>query len=108
MDQQSDRPDFAVLVYPAYLDDKAGHVATDLNLKAAIPPTLIVHNEDDKTHVVGSKIYDAALTEAKVPHLFQFYPTGGHGYGLHCDKDAKAWPDDTLKWLQKVAPPFGK
>jgi acetyl esterase/lipase len=76
-------------------------VATDINLKAAIPPTLIIHNEDDKTHVVGSKIYDAALTEAKLPHVFKLYPTGGHGYGLHCDKDAKAWPQDALEWLGK-------
>jgi hypothetical protein len=38
VDQQSCRPDFAVLVYPAYLDDKAGHVSPDLNLKASIPP----------------------------------------------------------------------
>lgn len=101
-DQQSCRADFAVLVYPAYLDDKAGHVAPDLNLqKGAIPPTLIVHSEDDKTHVVGSKIYDAALTEAKVVHEFKLYPTGGHGYGLHCDRDAKAWPQDALEWLGK-------
>ncbi|GDX10898.1 hypothetical protein LBMAG57_26700 [Verrucomicrobiota bacterium] len=46
--------DFAVLVYPCYLGDNgdklgAGHVAPDLNLKAKIPPTLIVHSEDDKT-----------------------------------------------------------
>jgi acetyl esterase/lipase len=102
VDQQSDRPDFAVLVYPAYLDDKAGHVSPDLNLKTAIPPTLIVHSEDDKTHVVGSKIYDAALTEAKLPHAFKLYPTGGHGYGLHCDRDAKAWPQDALEWLGKI------
>lgn len=108
VDQLSCRLDFAVLVYPAYLDDKAGHVAPDLNLKAQIPPTLIIHNEDDKTHVVGSKVYDAALTEAKVAHEFKLYPTGGHGYGLHCERDAKAWPDDTLKWLQKAVPSFGK
>jgi acetyl esterase/lipase len=108
IDAQSCRPDFAVLVYPAYLDDKAGGLAPELNLTAAIPPTLIVHNEDDKTHVVGSRIYDAALTAAKVPHEFVFYPTGGHGYGLHCTGDAKAWPDDTLKWLQKVLPALGK
>jgi len=108
VDRQSCRPDFAVLVYPAYLDDKAGHTAPDLNLQAKIPPTLIVHNEDDKTHVVGSKVYDAALTAAKVSHQFLLYPTGGHGYGLHCDKDAKAWPEDMLKWLQKVLPGFGK
>lgn len=102
VDRESCRPDFAVLVYPAYLDDKAGHVAPDLNLKAKIPPTLIVHSEDDKTHVAGSKVYDAALTEAKVAHEFKLYPTGGHGYGLRCEKDAKAWPEDTLSWLGKI------
>ncbi|HEY3899986.1 MAG TPA: alpha/beta hydrolase [Chthoniobacter sp.] len=102
VDAQSCRPDCAVLVYPAYLDDKAGHVSPDLNLEASIPPTLIVHSEDDKTHVVGSKIYDAALTEAKVPHEFKLYPTGGHGYGLHCDRDAKAWPQAALDWFQKI------
>ncbi|HRH97471.1 MAG TPA: prolyl oligopeptidase family serine peptidase [Prosthecobacter sp.] len=78
------------------------HVAPDLNLKAAIPPTLIVHSHDDKTHVVGSKIYHAALLEAKVAHEFLLYPTGGHGYALHCDRDAKAWPEHTLAWLSKV------
>lgn len=100
-DEQSCRPDFAVLVYPAYLG-KDGKVADDLNLKAKIPPTLIVHSEDDKTHVVGSRIYHAALDEAKVPHEFLLYPTGGHGYALHCTKDAKAWPDAALKWLQRI------
>jgi acetyl esterase/lipase len=108
IDRQSCRPDFAVLVYPAYLDDKAGHVAPELNLKAQIPPTLIVHSEDDKAFVTGSKLYDAALTAAKVAHEFKLYPTGGHGYGLHCERDARAWPDDALKWLQKVVPSFGK
>jgi acetyl esterase/lipase len=102
IDQQSCRPDFAVLVYPAYLDDRNGHVSPDLNLKANIPPTLIVHSDDDKTHVVGSKVYHAALDEAKVAHEFKLYPTGGHGYGLHCERDAKAWPDHTLQWLRKI------
>lgn len=102
IDQRSCRPDFAVLVYPAYLDDKSGHVAPDLDLTANIPPTLIVHNEDDKTHVVGSKIYHAALDKANVTNEFKLYATGGHGYGLHCEKDARAWPEDTLKWLHKI------
>ena len=85
-----------MLVYPAYLDDKNGHTSPDLNLKANIPPTLIVHSEDAKTHVVGSKLYHAALDEAKIPHEFKLYPTGGHGYGLHCTHDAQAWPKDAL------------
>lgn len=102
IDQKSCRPDFAVLVYPAYLDDKNGQVASNLDLKAKIPPTLIVHSEDDKAHVTGSKIYHAALEQAKISHEFKLYPTGGHGYGLRCTKDAKAWPDDTLLWLSKT------
>jgi acetyl esterase/lipase len=101
IDRQSCRPDFAVLVYPAYLDAN-GKVAPDLNLEADIPPTLILHSEDDRQFVPGSKLYDAALTEAKIPHEFILYPTGGHGYGLHCTKEAKAWPDAALAWLSKI------
>lgn len=108
VDQQSCRPDFAVLVYPAYLDNKAGAPAPELNLQAAIPPTLIIHNEDDKSFVAGSKVYDAALTAAKVAHEFKLYPTGGHGYGLHCQGDAKAWTNDTAEWLNKLLPTLGK
>jgi acetyl esterase/lipase len=96
VDQQSCRPDFAVLVYPAYLDrDK-------LAVPAKTPPTLIVHSEDDKSFVAGSKLHHAALDAAKVPNEFRLYPTGGHGYGLHCTKDARAWPDATLEWLRKI------
>lgn len=100
IDQQSCRPDFAVLVYPAYLE-KDGQIAPDLNLKAQIPPTLIVHNEDDKAFVHGSKVYHAALDASHVPNEFLLYPTGGHGYGLRCTKDARIWPQAALEWLSK-------
>jgi acetyl esterase/lipase len=98
-DAQSCRPDFAVLVYPAYLDDRNGRVATNLNLQADIPPTLIVHSEDDLRFVPGSKLYDAALSAAKIPHEFALYPTGGHGYGLRCEREARAWPERALEWM---------
>ncbi|MCW1924977.1 GDSL-type esterase/lipase family protein [Luteolibacter arcticus] len=102
VDQQSCRPDFAVLVYPAYLDDGKGGLSPNLNPKADIPPTLIVHSDDDAKFVVGSKLYDAALTEAKRPHKLLLYPTGGHGYGLRSDREAKAWPDAALQWLGEI------
>jgi acetyl esterase/lipase len=73
-----------------------------LNLKAKIPPTLFVHSEDDKTFVNGSKIYHAALDEAKVPNEFLLYATGGHGYGLRCQREAKVWPQAALEWLRKI------
>ena len=100
VDQQSCRPDFAVLVYPAYLDDKTGRVSPELNLKAAIPPTLIIHSADDKSYVPGSRLYHEALVAAKIEHEFKLYPTGGHGYGLHCEREARAWPADTQQWMQ--------
>jgi len=102
VDKQSCRPDFAVLVYPAYLDDSKGQVSRDLNLKANIPPTLIVHTEDDKKYVPGSKIYYAALKQKPEPHEFMLYPNGGHGYGLRCEKAARAWPDAALAWFRKI------
>jgi acetyl esterase/lipase len=102
IDQQSCRADFAILVYPAYLDGKDGQVATDLQVSSNIPPTLIIHSEDDKRHVTGSQVYHEALKAAKIAHEFKLYPTGGHGYGLRCEREAKAWPDDALKWLEGI------
>ena len=100
VDKKSSRPDFVILVYPAYLE-RDGKIAADLNLKAKIPPTLIVHNEDDKNFIAGSKIYHSALDEEKVNNTFLLYKTGGHGYGLRSAKDVGAWTKDAAEWLQK-------
>lgn len=99
LDKLSCRPDFAMLVYPAYLDQN-GKVSEDLTLSANIPPTLIVHNEDDKRYVVGSKLYAEALHAAGHRSKFLYYQTGGHGYGLRCEGEAKTWPADAAQWLQ--------
>ncbi|HEY8561971.1 MAG TPA: alpha/beta hydrolase [Pyrinomonadaceae bacterium] len=100
VDKKSARPDFVVLVYPAYLE-KDGALAAELNLRAKIPPTLIVHNEDDASFIAGSKIYHAALERAKIKNSFLLYKTGGHGYGLRSSKDVGAWTKDAAKWLKK-------
>jgi acetyl esterase/lipase len=102
IDGQSARPDFAMLIYPAYLDDGKGGVSPDLKLSATIPPTLLVHTDDDQSYVTGSRVYAAALTEAKVEHRLLLYPTGGHGYGLNCNGYAKVWPEQAREWLQSV------
>ncbi|HTJ78439.1 MAG TPA: alpha/beta hydrolase [Rariglobus sp.] len=99
-DKLSCRPDFCVLVYPAYLN-RGTALAPELTVSAKTPPTLIIHNEDDPGFAAGSKIYAAALQAAGVPHEFIFYKTGGHGYGLRSDKDVKAWPDACKLWLTK-------
>lgn len=100
-DALSCRPDFVILVYPAYLQ-VGGKLAPELPVTAQTPPTLIVHNADDHAFAPGSKIYDAALTAAGVSHQFLFYPTGGHGYGMRSNLSVKVWPTDAAAWLHKI------
>lgn len=101
VDKKSVRPDFAMLLYPAYLE-KEGKIVPELNLRAKIPPTLIVVAEDDRTYVLSSKVYHTELTAAKVPNKLLLYSSGGHGFGLVSDKDAKAWPEAAMAWLREI------
>lgn len=100
-DKLSDRPDFAVLVYPAYLDQQK-RLAADLPVSGNTPPTFLIHSDDDKSYLAGSKFFAQALSDAKVKHEFALYPTGGHGYGLHSKGDAKAWPERCAQWLERM------
>jgi acetyl esterase/lipase len=101
-DSASCRPDFTVLIYPAYLDAKDGtSVTPEIPVNAKTPPTFIAHTEDDHAYIRGSKAYDAALTKAGVPHEYFLVATGGHGYGLHSTEEIKVWPDHLKAWLQK-------
>lgn len=100
-DKQNARPDFAILLYPAYLE-KDGKIVPEVNVRARIPPTLIVVAEDDKTYVNSSKVYHAELNAAKIPNKLLLYPDGGHGFGLISNKTAKAWPEAALAWMREM------
>lgn len=101
IDALDDRPDFSILVYPAYLGGK-GKLAENLTISQKTPPSFVTQSEDDKNFVSGTKLYVDALSAAKVTHEFALYPTGGHGYGLHSKMDAKAWPDRCATWLKTI------
>lgn len=83
-DDTSCRPDFAVLLYPAYLTDpiksrnRDAKVHYDRISAKATPPTLISITEPDK-FTIGSVEYYLALMEQKVSAELHIYPTGGHG-----------------------------
>ena len=99
-DSLSCHPDYVILVYPAYLNAGAV-VAPDVTPGRQTSPTLIVHDLTDTKYEPGSKIYDAALTAAQVPHEFQLYPDGGHGFGLRSWKSVRVWPQKAGAWLQE-------
>jgi len=96
-DDQPLRPDFALLVYPAYLDQGVAKF-----VDARTSPTFIAHAEDDKGYIKGSKLYHEALVTAKVPNDFFRVATGGHGHGLRSAKEIKAWPDRGEAWLRAI------
>ena len=96
-DDEPLRPDFAVLGYPAYLDE--GLVPL---VDARTSPTFIAHAEDDKRFIKGSDAYFTALKATKTPHAFFRCATGGHGHGLRSEKDVKAWPEQCQAWLNQI------
>jgi acetyl esterase/lipase len=96
-DAVSCRPDFALLIYPAYLVDGG------LNVTANTPPTFLVQTEDDGVHVENSLTYYAALKGAKVPVEMHLYASGGHGYGLRAtEKTVTTWPRRAEEWLRSL------
>jgi acetyl esterase/lipase len=110
-DQQSCRPDFAVIVYPGYLAPADQNFALnhDINVTAQTPPSIIVQAEDDPVHVENSTAYFLALKNAKVPAELHLYAEGGHGYGLRRREELPVtrWPELVETWLRtiKMLPP---
>lgn len=103
-DQADLRPDFCLLVYPAYLDgEKFGMLAPEIKVSSNTPPTMLVQSEDDKSYINSSLFYYYALKEAGVPAVMHLYSDGGHGYGM---RDTKAtvneWPDRAETWLRSL------
>jgi acetyl esterase/lipase len=101
-DHENLRPDFAMLIYPAYLTEKneGDRIATELPLSARTPPTFLVQAEDDGVRVENSLFYYLALKNAKVPAEMHLYSAGGHGYGLRPNgKTIASWPSRAAEWL---------
>lgn len=97
------RPDFCVLIYPAYLDGENFSIAPELKVTANTPPTFIVQTQDDHRLLNSSIFYYYALKEAKVPVAMNLYPTGGHGYGLRNTGDlVNEWPHRVMSWLRDI------
>jgi acetyl esterase/lipase len=112
-DQQSAKPDFAIVIYPGYLAiaDKNFAFNPDIPVTAATPPTFLVQAEDDPVHVENVIQYFIQLKQAGVPTELHVYTKGGHGYGLRpTDLPVTHWPELATTWLHTIGilPTAGK
>lgn len=102
-DQLSCRPDFAMLIYPAYLVKKDFTLSDELPVNEKTPRTILVQAQDDGIPVENAIYYYLALKKAKVPSELHIFPTGGHGYGLRPSKNAvSSWPKLCETWMGKT------
>jgi acetyl esterase/lipase len=99
-DSISCRPDFTLLIYPAYFDQGPNRSLTpDLRISAETPPMFIFQSADDGL-ANSSLVMAGALRDAKIPVELHLVPKGGHGYGMRPGNPAaETWPALAEKWL---------
>lgn len=106
-DQQSPRPDFAIVAYTArMLDNSKGKNNLELKpwvkISAKAPPTLIIHAMNDPVDDVREPMaYALALNDAGVPVDMRLYAKGGHAFGMRPTTDpiTTQWPGQVKQWL---------
>jgi acetyl esterase/lipase len=101
-DRISCRPDFAVLIYPAWLvDEKKGVLVPEVCVTPQTPPVFFVHAGDDKIVAESSILMHLALRQAKVPTELHVFTDGGHGFGMRPSPNAIAgWPQLCERWMR--------
>ena len=100
LDGVSCKPDFTVLLYPAYMN-KGEVLSKEFTVSNEISPTLIVSAKDDKGFFPGSPIYAKALKEAGASVRVHFFEKGGHGFSLRPkEHPLSTWPDLCLQWFR--------
>jgi acetyl esterase/lipase len=103
VDQVSFRPDFTMLIYPAYFEKPgdATKMRADVTITKNAPPTFLVHAWDDPVTVFSSLHIASALKKAGVAAELHIYATGGHGYGMRdTGHDVNTWPQRAADWLK--------
>jgi acetyl esterase/lipase len=120
IDQQSCRPDFAILIYPVISmgpvahggsktrllgqdpePAKADKLSSEKQVTAETPPTFLLTTADDGVDCRNSLLFAAACREHKVPVTLHLFESGGHGYGLNGKGTVAGWPTLLDAWLKR-------
>lgn len=99
----ADRPDFSVLVYPAYLFKPNGiKLVREIKVDKNTPPAFVVQTKDDLKYYRSSLAYTVALDAKEVPVELHLFAKGGHGYGLRpTGHPVSQWPALCEAWMRE-------
>ena len=96
-------PNFALIIYPAFLDGENFSIAPEIEVTKDTCPTFIVQTQDDHKLLNNSLFYYYALKEARVSVAMHLYPTGYHGYGVrYTGHLVNEWPERAMGWLKSI------
>ncbi|MEX2216048.1 MAG: alpha/beta hydrolase [Phycisphaeraceae bacterium] len=103
VDKVSSRPDFTLLIYPAYFADKdQAKLRDDVKVTKEVPPMFLVHAYNDGVTPMSSLLLATELKKVGVAAELHLYATGGHGFGLRpTDEPCTRWPALAENWLRK-------
>ena len=104
IDKVSFRPDFTMLIYPAYFEKRGEptKMREDVMITKNAPPTFLVHAWDDPVTVFSSLHIATGLKKVGVPAELHIYATGGHGYGMRdTGHNVNTWPQRAADWLKE-------
>jgi len=102
-DSASCRPDFTMLIYPAYLDLGTNRALTPELIVNKGTPTMFIFATADDNYSNSALVMTTALRDAKVPVEMHLLAKGGHGYGLRTGNIAgETWPKLAEIWLKNI------
>jgi acetyl esterase/lipase len=81
-----------------------------LSLEKHVPdncaPVFLMNCDDDPVvNYYNSVLLDSALTAHGVPHQYEHYRTGGHGFGSSAEMttpEAIQWKERFLDWIKRL------
>jgi acetyl esterase/lipase len=101
-DELTPRPDFTMLIYPAYLvsNEDRTKLAPDVVFPKDMPQVFMTMAQDDPLGCENVFVPAMELNKLKIPVSLHLYPTGGHGYGLRrTSNPSSQWTDRAEEWL---------
>ena len=113
VERVSSRPDFSVLVYPAYRPGSApprpgaapppANSAPLFPIPANAPPVFMVCADDDRSHVEATAKFYLELEANRISTEMHIYAYGEHGFALRPTKKpgapVESWSDRLKDWL---------